>query len=174
MKITCEDNHGCYRCSLGENKASKIQAYLGWCVLDWALEHNFWPGWWLSQGYVLSKRTNCLQLCRVNEIKLHTCDYTVDFHLYNQVFFTSRNLNILFGLLSCLSFPEFQKILLWWKVDWKFPSKKFSGKNIQNFGFTLWCWPLSSEIEDKWKKVLFSTYYNMEFSLLSESDSAGL
>ena len=102
MKITCEDNRGCYRCSRGENKALKNSGLFG--ILHAALTGPK-PVWWLCQGYVLSKRTNCFQLClgRPNKIER----YTVDFQLYNQVFFLPhRNLNILFRLLSCLSFPK--------------------------------------------------------------------
>lgn len=40
MKITCEDNHGCYRCGLGENKASKNSGLFGLMRLRLGLKHN--------------------------------------------------------------------------------------------------------------------------------------
>ena len=70
MKITCEDNHGCYR------------AYLGYCMLPGLGPNQYGD---FCQGYVLSKRTNCFQLCLGKPNKIER--YTVDFQLYNQVFF---------------------------------------------------------------------------------------
>ena len=99
--------------ALGKIKPKKIQAYLGWCILDWALNTISDHDGDLARGMCFQKGQIVCSFARVNEIKLHTCDYTVDFHLYNQVFFASRNLNIFFRLLSCLSFPKFQEILLW-------------------------------------------------------------
>ena len=99
--------------ALGKVKPQKIQAYLGWCVLDWALNTISDQDGNLARGMSIQKGQIVCSFARVNEIELHACDCTVDFQLYNQVFFAPRNLNILFRLLSGLSFPKFQEILLW-------------------------------------------------------------
>ena len=113
MKITCEDNHSYYiDAALGKIKPQKVQAYLGFCILDWALNTISDQNGDLARSMCFQNGQIVCSFDRVNEIKLHTCDYTVDFQLYNQVFFASRNLNILFRLLSSLSFPKFQEILL--------------------------------------------------------------